>query len=274
MVNLTRCLNNRDTENTEEAQRRVSSGAQRTQRTSLSFQTRANGTQHAFRRKVNYNEPDYQLARIERPETILDVTNLGCVRGDRRIFSDVSFFLAPGSFLQVTGANGSGKTSLLRILCGLLTPAEGQIEWEGADIHSLGEEYFTSLTYLGHRPGIKDELTADENLRVTAGLNGLEIDKVRSHQALQRMGLAGRESIAARLLSEGQRRRVSLARLIVCNTRLWLLDEVLTSLDKAAVTLVRSLIEEHLSSGGMAIVATHQDLELSIALTQRLELAT
>ena len=163
---------------------------------------------------------------------------------------------------------------MLRLLCGLLSPAAGQIKWQGAEIHSLAEEYFSSVTYLGHRFGIKDELTADENVRVAAGLNGLEIDRIRSHEALQKMGLAGRESVPVRMLSEGQRRRVSLARLITANTRLWLLDEVLTSLDKAAVTLVRSLIEEHLSSGGIAIVATHQELELPNAMTQRLELST
>ena len=182
--------------------------------------------------------------------------------------------MPPGVYLQVTGANGSGKTSLLRILCGLLAPAEGAVKWEGADIHSLGEDYFTSLTFIGHRHGIKDELTAAENLRVSAGLSGIEVDKANASTALARIGLAGRDSVPARLLSEGQRRRVSLARLLVTNSRLWLLDEILTSLDKVAITLVRSLIEEHLSSGGIAIVATHQDLELSGGHTQRLELAT
>jgi heme exporter protein A len=196
------------------------------------------------------------------------------VRGDRRVFSDVNFSLAPGTFLQVTGANGSGKTSLLRILCGLLRPVEGRISWQGASIHSLGEEYFTSVTYFGHRPGVKDELTAAENLRVSAGLGGVQVDTDQAHEALDRMGLVGRGSVPARLLSEGQRRRVALARLLVCNTRLWLLDEILTSLDKTAVSLVRSLIEEHLSGGGMAIVATHQELELSDRQKQRLELAT
>jgi heme exporter protein A len=182
--------------------------------------------------------------------------------------------LAPGEWLQVTGANGSGKTSLLRILCGLLSPAEGQVKWQGANIHSLSEEYSTQLSYFGHRPAIKEELSATENLCIAAGLNGTDVDKDIALQALQKLGLAGRESVPARMLSEGQKRRVSLARLLVGNTKLWLLDEILTSLDKAAVSLVRSLIEEHLSGGGLAVVATHQDLELTNCRTQRLELAT
>ena len=129
----------------------------------------------------------------------------------------------------MTGPNGSGKTSLLRILCGLLAPAEGQILWNGANIRSLGEEYFTSVTYLGHRHGVKDEFTPIENLRVSNGLNGIEITEDRALDVLQQMGLEGREYLPARLLSEGHRRRVALARLLVCNTTLWLLDEVMTS---------------------------------------------
>ena len=196
------------------------------------------------------------------------------MRGDRRVFSNVNFSVADGTYVQLTGANGSGKTSLLRILCGLLSAADGKVSWQGADIHSLGEEYFTNVTYVGHRPAVKEELTALENLRVAAGLNGIEIDRDQGNETLARMGLAGRTSIPVRMLSEGQRRRVSLARLVSSNSRLWLLDEILTSLDKTAVSLVRSLIEEHLAGGGMAIVATHQDLELASGLTERLELTT
>ena len=156
----------------------------------------------------------------------------------------------------------------------MLEPAEGEIRWEGANIRSLGEDYFTAVTYLGHRPGVKDELSALENLTIANALHGVEVDKERAFGALGWMGLAGRERLPARFLSEGQRRRVGLARLLLCNTRLWLLDEVLTSLDKGAVGLVRSLIEQHLNRGGIAMVATHQELELSAGVTKRLELTT
>jgi heme exporter protein A len=206
--------------------------------------------------------------------SILEVSQLGCVRGDRRLFSGLDLSVSAGTFVQLTGPNGSGKTSLLRILCGLLAPAEGEVIWEGANIRSLGEEYFTSVTYLGHRHGVKDELSAIENLRISNALNGISVSNQRAREVLGQMGLAGRESLPARLLSEGQRRRVGLARLLVCDTKLWLLDEVMTSLDKGAVVLVRSLIENHLAGGGIAIVATHQELELSTGHTKRLELTT
>ncbi len=205
---------------------------------------------------------------------MLEAINLGCVRGDRRLFKDVNFSLEPGAFLQLQGPNGSGKTSLLRILCGLLAQVEGEIRWRGENIRAIGEDYFTAVTYLGHRNGVKDELTAVENLRVSNALNGIEVSVSKGHSVLKRMGLGGREMLPARLLSEGQRRRVALARLVVCNTSVWLLDEVLTSLDKTATLLVKSLIEEHLTNGGIAVVATHQELGLSAGSTQRLELAT
>ncbi len=214
------------------------------------------------------------LQSARRTRKILELSKLGCVRGDRRLFSGLDLSVSPGTYIQLTGPNGSGKTSLLRILCGLLAPAEGEVKWEGANIRSLGEEFYTSVTYLGHRHGVKDELSAIENVRISNALNGVSVSKERAEEVLGQMGLAGRESLPARLLSEGQRRRVGLARLLVCNTRLWLLDEVLTSLDKRAVLLVRSLIENHIAGGGIAIVATHQELELSAGRTKRLELTT
>jgi heme exporter protein A len=207
-------------------------------------------------------------------QSMLEVTNLDCIRGDRKLFSDINLSLKPGTFLQLQGANGSGKTSLLRILCGLLAPARGEVRWQGADIRSLGEEYFTAVTYIGHRCAVKEELTCIENHRINNGLAGVEISKAEAFETLGKMGLAGRENFPARLLSEGQRRRLALSRLLSCSTPLWLLDEVLTSLDRAAVTLITSIIEAHLRTGGIAIVATHQELNLAAGSFERLQLAS
>ena len=205
---------------------------------------------------------------------MLEVTNLDCVRGDRKLFSDINLSLKPGTLLQIQGANGSGKTSLLRILCGLLAPARGEVRWQGANIRSLGEDYFSAVTYIGHRSAVKEELTCIENFRVNNGLAGIEVTNAEARETLGEMGLAGRENLPARLLSEGQRRRLALARLLSCSTRLWLLDEVLTSLDRAAVSLITSVIEAHLKSGGLAIVATHQELNLAAGSFERLQLTS
>lgn len=196
------------------------------------------------------------------------------MRGERLLFSDINFSLAPGGALQVTGANGSGKTSLLRIICGLLTPAEGEVLWQGSNIRSMGEDYSKALSYVGHRNGVKEELNPIENLRISSGLAGVPLTRAAAKSTLEKMGLSGRDSLPARLLSEGQQRRLALARLLIFPAKLWVLDEVLTSLDRAAVDLIKSLIGEHLRQGGMAIIATHQELNLSAGSLQRLELAS
>jgi heme exporter protein A len=203
---------------------------------------------------------------------MLEAINLGCVRGDRRLFSNISFTLTPGTLVQLTGPNGSGKTSLLRILCGLAMPEEGAVRWQGANIRSLGEEYFTAVTYVGHQNGLKDELTCTENLCIANGLVGNPLTNAKAVSVLEKMGLAGRQNLAARFLSQGQRRRLALSRLLSCNVPLWVLDEVLTSLDHDAVGLVTSLLEQHLTSGGMAIVTTHQELRVTTGSVQRIEL--
>jgi len=203
---------------------------------------------------------------------MLQTSHLECVRGNRTIFRDVSFAVSPGDCFRVTGPNGSGKTSLLRMLCGLMAPASGTIRWHGTSIEALGEDYLSEISYLGHRPGIKDELTALENLRVSCGMRGIELSYRDAVIAMERMGLGRRMNVPGRFLSEGEKRRAAIARLIVGRSTLWLLDEVMTSLDRSAVELIEVLIEDHLADGGMAIVATHQELKLS-GTFHRIELA-
>lgn len=194
---------------------------------------------------------------------MLEVSNLACSRGDHRLFSDLSFALYPGQIMQVQGANGSGKTSLLRTLCGFIIPDDGKISWCGEDVRELDEVYFAEMMYLGHLNAIKDELSALENLRISAGLSGTELNEKDAVAALRRMGLKGRERLPAKVLSQGQRRRVALARLLVSDASLWILDEPLAALDVGAVALIQELIAEHLAGLGMVIFTTHQPLQVA-----------
>jgi len=191
---------------------------------------------------------------------MLEVSNLACSRGDHRLFSGLNLALLPGQIMQVRGENGKGKTSLLRTLCGFLSPDAGKISWCGEDVRELNELYFANLLYLGHHNAIKDELSALENLQITAGLAGIVLDEMTAVSALRRMGLKGRERLPTKVLSQGQRRRVALARLLVGDAKLWVLDEPLTALDVAAVALIQELLAEHLRKQGMVIFTTHQPL--------------
>jgi len=204
---------------------------------------------------------------------MLEVLKLGCIRGDRRLFSDLSFSAGAGELIELRGPNGSGKTSLLRILCGLSSPAAGQVRWNGKNIRSLAEENFRDVAYLAHQNAVKDELSALENLCIASGVAGNPLNKAQAQQVLERIGLKDRQHLPARVLSAGQRRRLALTRLLTSKATLWILDEVLTSLDDAAVRLSRDFISDHIKNGGMAIVATHQDLNLSVERMQRIQLS-
>ena len=204
---------------------------------------------------------------------MLEAVNLGCTRGDRRLFKSLNFSIQPGELIELRGANGSGKTSLLRILSGLSTPSQGQVRWNGKDIRSLGEEYSGAVSYLAHQNGVKDELSAIENLRIACGVSGNVLSKADAQTVLEQVGLGRQQNLPARSLSAGQRRRVALARLLRSTATVWLLDEVLTSLDETAIKLSRQFIGNHLRKGGLAIIATHQELDLAAERIQRIELS-
>ena len=194
---------------------------------------------------------------------MLEARELAATRGDNTLFSGLAFSVAPGALLRVTGANGSGKTSLLRALCGLLMPSAGEVRWQGENIRALREEYAKQLAYVGHADALKDDLTVEENLGMACTLAGLQVPASRTRAAIESLGLAGREQLPARALSQGQRRRAVLARLAVSEALpLWILDEPFAALDAAAVDRVQSLIGEHLARGGMVVLTTHQEAHI------------
>jgi heme exporter protein A len=202
---------------------------------------------------------------------VLRGTGLECTRGGRRLFSSLSFDLAAGALLQVRGANASGKTSLLRIVCGLLTPDAGEISWDGRGISGLGEEYRDRLAYVGHLNGIKDELDPGENLRYSSQIAGVSATAAELDAALRAFGL-NRARLPCKLLSQGQKRRAALARLKLSAARsLWVLDEPFSALDAEGVAVTRSLIEAQLARGGAVMFTTHQDVEFTGHTPQRIE---
>jgi heme exporter protein A len=192
---------------------------------------------------------------------MLEIADLECARGGRTLFRGRSFSLRGGELLHLAGANGSGKTSLLRILCGLLPPQRGEVRWQGSPIRVLREEYTKQLVYLGHAAALKDDLTAEENLGIACSLAGLAVSAGAIQESLKKFGVE--KASLVRQLSQGQRRRAVLARLALCGSvPLWLLDEPFAALDAAAAGLTGDLIAKHVARGGMAIYTTHQEARI------------
>lgn len=203
---------------------------------------------------------------------MLEAQDLACVRGERRLFAGLGFRLDAGELLWLQGRNGAGKTSLLRMILGLLPPEEGDIRWRGESIRTLAEDYRAELCYLGHLNAIKEELTPLENLLAAAALAGETLSEDDAIDALEQVGLAGREDLACKYLSQGQKRRVALARLVHERRPLWVLDEPFVALDVAAVDWLAGLISGHLQRGGLTVMTTHQPVAIPAGAVRELRI--
>lgn len=199
---------------------------------------------------------------------LLQALHLECLRGENLLFGELSFGVAAGEVLQIEGANGSGKTSLLRILAGLSPPTEGEVWWRGQAIAGRRAVFFAEIAYLGHHLGLKAELTVRENLRSALALQGVPHCPELLEDALATVGLADRADLPVRALSAGQRQRAAMARMAASKATLWILDEPFTALDRSGVALVQELLERHVAGGGLAVLTSHQPLELGRALNK------
>jgi heme exporter protein A len=195
---------------------------------------------------------------------LIEALNLSCARGDRTLFCGLSLRLQAGELLHVTGRNGSGKTTLLRTLCGLSRPAAGTIRWGDEDIRALGDEYRRELAYVGHANAIHGELTAAENLRASACLSDA-VDAGGIDAVLERVNLGAQRDFPAKVLSQGQKRRLALARLALAARRLWVLDEPFAALDTRSTDLVTELLTGHLTEGGLVVLTSHQEFTVEVA---------
>ncbi|GMQ47185.1 cytochrome c biogenesis heme-transporting ATPase CcmA [Vibrio sp. 10N] len=191
---------------------------------------------------------------------MLEVTNLTAIRDERVLFENLSFSLQSGDLVQIEGRNGTGKTTLMRIVAGLGDKEEGAIKWNGESIQSNREDFHQSLLFLGHQTGVKRDLTAFENLRFYQSIHAPHTSDQQIFTALTQVGLAGREDVPVAQLSAGQQRRVALARLWLSEQMLWILDEPLTAIDKQGVKVLENLFLEHANKGGIVLLTTHQDM--------------
>jgi len=191
---------------------------------------------------------------------MLKVSDLECVRGERSLFKDINFSLEAGELLQVNGLNGSGKTSLIRAIGGLLSLESGEIFWGGVPVLKQRQVFHGSLVWLAHRSGLKADLTLVENLEFEKVLRPQSARE--PEEVFERLGIARLKRLPVRSLSAGQQRRVALARMLLADVPLWLLDEPFTNLDQEGRELVIELTEEHLAGGGLCVMAAHQDIDL------------
>ena len=202
----------------------------------------------------------------------LEAHGLECIRDDRRLFAELDFRIAPGQALLLEGRNGSGKTSLLRILCGIRLPEAGEVTWCGEDIFRLGPDYHEHTSYVGHRDGVKLDLTPLENLSMAQAL-GKPRSGVTLEGALEQVDLGGFEDVPTRNLSAGQQRRLGLARLLVTSAQLWILDEPFTSLDRHGIEVVEALLDAHLANDGMLALTSHHTINLRRARVHQINLS-
>lgn len=203
---------------------------------------------------------------------MLKVDGLMGVRGDRLLFEDINFEMTNGSVLYLQGANGAGKTTLLRMLCGLSKPYAGNISWCGENIETLAEEYYQHVLYIGHLSGTKEDLTALENIQFSIALSGKCITEMQATEILNSLGLSKGLNLPVRMLSQGQKRRVALARLWLQDAPLWILDEPFTALDTSAIEVLKQKIETFALDGGMVIMTSHQNFNLNIPKFSQLRL--
>jgi heme exporter protein A len=204
-----------------------------------------------------------------KPDYRLKGDDLSCIRDDRVLFEELVFELIPGQVLLLEGKNGSGKTSLLRILCGFREPDTGQLTWCGDAIND--GQYYADMAYVGHLDGVKKELTVLENLKVSLALG--RPGQYTIQQALNKVHLVNYEDVLVQALSAGQKRRLSLARLLITQNIVWILDEPFTSLDKQGIMLIESLLSEHCAKGGMIVLTSHHDIDLHGVDVQRINLS-
>jgi heme exporter protein A len=196
---------------------------------------------------------------------LLETKALSCERDDRLLVDGLNLCVSEGEIYQIEGSNGSGKTSLLRVLCGLSSRFQGEIFWRDEPANKAKHQYLSELLYLGHQPGIKSALTARENLQWHAAVKGQHKSSVIDH-ALAQVGLYGFEDSPCYSLSAGQQRRVALARLFLTHTPLWVLDEPFTAIDKKGVAELEGWIKQHAELGGSVILTTHHDLSFGDSL--------